>query len=157
MKPDGFFAFRGYNLIMATLLKKIASLAAVLLLSGFCFNGYAQSLKTIEELERKHQACLDSGINMFGCSKRFYFQMDSMLNIAYNALRSALPPEGKAALKEEQLAWLKKRDIYFKKQNASYRKNVKSGEWGPDMYMVVYDMDAEFVKERTINLFKRIK
>ena len=55
------------------------------------------------------------------------------------------------------MAWLKERDAYFKKQNDTFQQNLKSGEWGTDMYMVVYDENADFVKERAISLLKRIK
>lgn len=108
-------------------------------------------------LTERHQKCLDSGIDMLNCSKNFYLQMDSILNVVYNKLRRNLNPKEKEVLKKEQLSWLKDRDIFFKKQNIEFEKKFNGGEWGSDMYMITYQNDAEFVKKRVIFLMSQLK
>ncbi len=115
----------------------------------------AQTMKYMDSLADAHQACLDNGINMLGCSQRYYKTMDSILNIAYNKLKNTLTTEGQAALKQEQLKWLKKRDAHHAAELKEYRKNVDVGESGTDMFMIVYDNDAEFVRDRVIELINR--
>jgi len=115
----------------------------------------AQSLSIMSDLERQHQNCLDKGEDMLGCSRRYYLQMDSMLNMAYNNLRKKCSKQEKAKLKNEQISWLKKRDKYLKEQENEFQKEYKAKEWGSDMFMVVYDSDAEFIKERTLVLIRR--
>ncbi|MGC4104410.1 lysozyme inhibitor LprI family protein [Ferruginibacter sp.] len=117
----------------------------------------AQTEKTMEELYNKHQACLDSGVNMVGCSRDYYLQMDSMLNIAYNKLRSQLSETAKTTLRDEQRTWIKKRDIYFAKQDKRFQINLTKRIWGTDMIMITYDDKAKYVEERVLVLIKRIK
>lgn len=128
----------------------------LLLLLTFCSSDKNYQ-NVIERLSKEHQACLDTGVNMLGCSRKFYFEMDSMLNVVYREYRSSLTESGKKILKNEQLNWLKKRDEFFAKENKEYQKNIKSQEWGPDMYMIVYDNNADFVKERTLELITQMK
>ena len=92
---------------------------------------------------------------MLGCSKRYYLQADSLLNVAYSQLRSKMNATEKEALKEEQLIWLKKRDNYFRQQNEKFRRKFKEGEWGSDMAMITYSEQADFVKERVVELLKQ--
>ena len=94
---------------------------------------------------------------MLGCSKRYYYQMDSMLNVVYNKLKASLSQSKKDSLKKEQLNWLKKRDLYFEKQNKEFRYKFQSGEWGSDMAMITYDNQAEYVKDRVIILIKKLQ
>ena len=110
----------------------------------------------IERLSEKHQTCLDSGINMLGCSRKFYFEMDSMLNVVYKDYKSTLNEIEKENLKKEQRDWLKKRDDFLAKENKEYQKNIDTQKWGPDMYMIVYDNDANFVKKRIFELIDRM-
>ncbi len=117
---------------------------------------YAQTLSMISDLDRRHQNCLDKGQQMQSCSRLYYLQMDSVLNMAYNNLKLSLSSNDRLVLKKEEINWLKKRDKYFKNQVKEFQQKLKSGEWGPDMFMIVYDNDAEFIKERNIVLINRI-
>ena len=83
--------------------------------------------------------------------------MDSMLNAVYIKLKATLGARQKEALKNQQLAWIKKRDIYFKKQDKVFQKNYKKEEWGTDMEMITYDDKANFIKERVTILIRRLK
>lgn len=118
--------------------------------------GRTQTVEIVENMDTKHQTCLDSGIDMLGCSKSFYLQMDSMLNVVYHQLRATLGEKQKQALKNQQFKWIKKRDIYFKKQDNTFQKKYEKGEWGIDMEMISYDDKANFIKERVIVLIRRL-
>jgi len=117
----------------------------------------AQTLETITDLSNKHQICLDSGTHMLYCSRRYYTEMDSMLNLVYRNLRTRLSEKRKTELKTEQIKWLHKRDEDHKHTVKTYEKYVKSGEWGPEMYlMIYYDHDAEFIRKRVVELINRL-
>ncbi|MBI3883014.1 MAG: DUF1311 domain-containing protein [Sphingobacteriales bacterium] len=115
------------------------------------------TIKTVDNICKKDQDALDTGDDMLGTARKHYLRMDSVLNVAYNQLRKTLNPTEKEALKKEQLGWLKKRDTYFKKQENIFQHNIKTGEWGSDMYMVTYEEDADFVEARVRELIKRFK
>lgn len=129
----------------------------IILLLFIACNSKGNHELSIEQLSIKHQACLDSGVDMMGCSKTFYFEMDSMLNVVYNEYKMTLKPNERKALQTEQTEWLKKRDTFIDRENKAFQEKLETDEWGPDMYMIVYDNDAEFVKKRTIELIKRMK
>ena len=130
----------------------------------FCISltGIAQTEKTIDSLETQYQNCLDKGEYMFGCTKKFYSQIDSMLNVVYFKLRSTLDTTQKAKLKIEQKAWLIKRDTYFKKTLKEFKtKNPDNSPYGSafgaqDDAMFMYDDNAKFVKDRILTLIKRL-
>lgn len=128
-------------------------LTAYILLISFYSN--AQTLESVNKLADNHQKCLDAGVNMQGCSKLFYHEMDSLLNLAYFNLKNRLTESEKPSLKKEQRLWLKKRDRYFEDQEKTFQKNFKSGEWGSDMFVTVYYNDAQFVRKRVVELIKR--
>ncbi len=115
----------------------------------------AQTLDEVSILEHKHQICLDKGADMLGCSVRYYAQMDSVLNLAYSNLRSKIPLKEKDAFKAEQRDWFKKRDKYFKEEETGFKKQAQKEEWGSDMYMILYDKEADFVRRRVIELINR--
>ena len=75
-----------------------------------CLKGFSQTIKTIDSLQTRYQLCLDKGQNMLGCSKKNYFQIDSLLNIRYKKLRLTCDSVQKENLKDEQFEWLTKRD-----------------------------------------------
>ena len=118
----------------------------------------AQTLKTISDLESRHQRCLDEGINMRGCASDYYSNMDSLLNLAYNSLRKQLGEKEKANLKSEELEWIKNRDTHFKKliKDEEAEAEVKKKDWREMEYMMLYDAEASYVKERTVVLIKRM-
>lgn len=135
----------------------IKNMSFILLLLFFAKNCNSQTIKTIDSISNAFQKRLDTGVEMLKCTRDFYLQMDSMLNVVYNKLRTKLNTSEKDILKKEQLTWLKKRDVYFKKENQKFQQKFDSNEWGSDMYMIIYEEEAEFVKGRTIVLLKRIK
>ncbi|PWA06574.1 hypothetical protein [Flavobacterium psychrotolerans] len=111
----------------------------------------------IEQLSEKHQKCLDSGKNMMNCSRQFHFEMNHMLKIVLKECRISLNKTEQESLEREQLLWSKKREQYITEQNQEFNDKIKSEEWGQDMYMAVYQNDADFVKARVLELIKRMK
>lgn len=107
----------------------------VLLLAFFLFwsgSVSAQNLTDMNALDLSYKNCLDSGNNMSGCSQKYYFQVDSLLNVVYKSYRDDLNEHAKAALKKDQLKWLKIRDNYFENISAD-------GLEGNDARMLVID------------------
>jgi uncharacterized protein YecT (DUF1311 family) len=140
---------------MKTLFLFISIVAATFI----SINLHAQNGKTIVRIEEAEQACLDSGVNMLGCAKKFYFQMDSLLNVVYSNLRLTLDSSQKAVLKKEQQLWLIKRDAYFKKTFAVFKKK-NPDRWedtAQDDAMLMYESNSEFVKNRILYLMWKLK
>jgi uncharacterized protein YecT (DUF1311 family) len=111
-------------------------------------------MKTIDSLQTQYQLCLDKGQNMLGCSKVFYYQMDSLLNLRYKQLRLTCDSIQKENLKDEQLEWLSKRDKQFLKNQKQTNKEAKKEGYdvGQDEKMVLTDTNAMYVKQRVIEL-----
>ena len=147
------FGFKQNN--MSLVKKAVTTIVSVMFITvGIC---HAQTLAGVNDLAEKHQACLDEGKDMLGCTSRFYSQMDSLLNLAYNNLRKKMSEADKNALKIDQRDWLKKRDAYFKKQEQEVTKEMDApkSQWGEMQYMVLYDAEANFVKDRVTVLIRK--
>lgn len=129
---------------------KIIVMLSMVFLGSRCFG---QTTKTIDCLEDSYQACLDKGVNMLGCSKVFYQQMDSMLNSVYKKLRGQMSSSQSSKLKAEQIKWLAKRDQYFKNIKLAPEEEALEEE---DREMVIIDKKSSFVKERVIELLKKL-
>lgn len=119
-----------------------------------CLTGFAQTQKTIDSLETQYQTCLDKGQYMLGCSKLFYSQMDSLLNVRYKKLRSMCDSVQKENLKDEQLEWLSSRDKQFIQNQRQVNKEAKKDGYtgGQDETMILTDTNANYVKQRVIKL-----
>ena len=120
------------------------------------FSSQAQTLKELIDIDKKYKVCLDKGTNMLSCSQLYYNPMDSLLNVAYNKLRRPLDQSGKAALKNEQIKWLGKRDAYFKKVDKDYVAENSSGFAGNDSRMIAIDEKAQFVRKRVEELIEKL-
>jgi uncharacterized protein YecT (DUF1311 family) len=112
-----------------------------------------QTVKTMESLEDSYQACLDKGINMLDCSKTYFQQMDSMLNLVYKKRRKKMSPSQASNLKIEQLKWLSKRDKYFKEITLGPEEKALGEK---DREMVIMDKKADFVRDRVLELIKKL-
>lgn len=138
---------------------KVHQLLLVLAIITFtCSRSSGQKNTTIDKLEQEYTACLDKGKTMLGCARIFYRQMDSMLNVQYTKLRISCDQIQAKNLKEEQVAWLAKRDEYFKKTLAEFKKkNPGADPYGSsfgarDDAMIMFDNNATFVKSRVVAL-----
>ena len=117
----------------------------------------AQSVKPLEEINTRYQSCLDTGVDMSGCSKRHFQQIDSLLHVTYRYLKSGLGATEKETLKKEQLAWLEERKNFFRQENAILQKKSEAGEGGLDLAMISYDSKADFLRERLLVLLNWTK
>ena len=78
--------------------------------------------KTIQKLDTELQNCLDNTQNnMLNCTLEYYNKIDNQLNITYKKIKSKLSKTEQEKLKSKQLAWLKKRDLYFKAEKSLRR------------------------------------
>ena len=138
-------------------LTKINFIFATLFLFGlqYTFDAKAQSKATIAIIDSVYQNCLDQGENMLGCTQNYYAEMDSLLNVVYKKL-IIKHPEQKAAIKQEEIKWLKTRDEAFKKleNNTEYNKLLETV--GRDGVMMITDDEAKIVKERLFELINQL-
>lgn len=107
---------------------------------------------SLERIASRHQACLDSGVRMLDCATGYYATMDSLLNVVYVRLRRGLTADRKDALRKEQLDWLRRRDALGETVK---RENQRDGITGSDGWMIVYDRQAELIRDRILELLKR--
>lgn len=119
-------------------------------LSSPCFSQKRIHESDIKMIEKRYQSCLDKGSYMLSCSKGFYNEMDSCLNVAYKQLREKLDRPSKAALKREQLNWLNARDFKFQKIDGAILEEGQDGE------MFRQAEKADIVRERVLVLVTRI-
>jgi uncharacterized protein YecT (DUF1311 family) len=86
------------------------------------------------------------------CAFRFYDQMDSLLNVVYRRLYAGYGLTQQSRLKQQQRAWLKKRDEYFRRI-AKEKEELQGG----DAAMIKADKKAQFVRDRVVVLIRRDK
>jgi|GEM_PF-6115539 len=113
-----------------------AKYALLGLLLFACQNAFAQppaGLRTIiAGAETKCQACTDAGNNSFvDCELTHRKTVDSVLNVIYDRLKKQMNPNSFTVLKKDELAWIKKRDQYLRKeaidqQNDDVEASVKN-------------------------------
>ncbi|MFB9080852.1 lysozyme inhibitor LprI family protein [Flavobacterium procerum] len=129
--------------------------ALLVLLVLISLKSNSQTLETVYKLKSNYQKCLDKGIDMRGCSLKYYNQSDSLLNVAYNNLKSKISSKEQSKLKKEQVEWLKKRDQFFEKIYSDTKKEGHFKEGTQDFEMIVLDEEAKFVFGRVKELIKR--
>lgn len=132
-------------------MKTLFFLMILFLVVAFDTKADAQIKKTIDSLRAVEQSCLDKGIHMENCSCDYRQQMDSILNAVYNNIRSNLNSIQKEKLKDEEIAWLKKRSVDHKK---SYQESGSAGIQGDDAEMMACDKDAGTIEDRIYSVIK---
>jgi uncharacterized protein YecT (DUF1311 family) len=128
-------------------------LTVTLFLFFVSVHALAQTNDDVNMLQQRYQKCLDSGQAMRNCALVFFNQMDSLLNLAYNQLRSNSDSIQKNNLKDDQKDWLMSRDNYFKKTKADLKGKAKT--MTQDAEMMMHDKNAAFVKTRVLELIKK--
>ena len=118
------------------------------------FSSYSQENKAIQKLDTELQNCLDTGSGMLNCTQVYYNQIDDLLNVTYKKIRTSLKKSEHEKLKSQQLAWLKKRDQYFKKVQGETAKELDGDNSSQDYRMICIHKNALFVKDRIIELEK---
>jgi uncharacterized protein YecT (DUF1311 family) len=117
--------------------------------------GYCQSISDLDKLKSKEQTCLDRGVNMLGCNVQYLTELDSMLNLAYRALRLRLNELEKETLKKDEKKWLRERDAYFKKLREGFQRKFDEGDGGEVEQLEWYVGEEIFIEERVTSLIER--
>lgn len=119
------------------------------------FHSYSQENKAIQKLDTELQKCLDdTQNNMLNCTLEYYTKIDEQLNRTYKKIRTNLSKPEQEKLKTQQLAWLKKRDQYFKNVKAETAKELDGENASQDYRMICSHKNALFVRDRIIELEK---
>lgn len=119
------------------------------------FYSFSQENKTIQKLDTELQNCLDdTQNNMMNCTFEYYTKIDNLLNVTYKKIRSTLSKPEQEKLKSQQLAWLKKRDLYFKKVAAETSSDLDGDHSSQDYRMICSHENALFVENRIVELEK---
>ena len=119
------------------------------------FYSYSQENKAIQKLDTELQKCLDdTQNNMLNCTLDYYTKIDDQLNITYKKIRAILSKPEQEKLKNKQLAWLKKRDLHFKKVEAETAKELDGDNASQDYRMICSHENALFVRDRIMELEK---
>lgn len=127
----------------------------ILFLFIISFYSYSQENKTIQKLDTELQNCLDNTQNnMLNCTLEYYKKIDDQLNITYKKISATLSKPKHEKLKIQQLAWLKKRDLHFKKVAAKTASYLDGDHSSQDYRMICSQENALFVKDRVIELEK---
>lgn len=127
-----------------------AGLLTFLLNAGASF-GQQQYAQALTELEEKHQTCLDNEPDVMNCSKTYYKQVDSLLNVVYKSIKTNMSAEQKEGLKEAQMLWLKKRDAYFLTVPKEAKEEAE--DLSPAyVAAITWEKKAQFVSDRIIEL-----
>ncbi|MDR7372933.1 lysozyme inhibitor LprI family protein [Flavobacterium aquidurense] len=133
-------------------MNKILSFSLLVLIS---FYSYSQKNKTIEKVDIELQKCLDdTQNNMLNCTQVYYTKMDEQLNVTYKKIKNKLSKPEQDKLKNQQLAWLKKRDQYFIKVKTDTAKQLDGENSSQDYKMICAHENALFVRDRIIELEK---
>lgn len=129
-----------------------------LLIGCFVVNviGYAQTATVIDEMEAEHKQCLLVKEDSIVCSRRFFAQMDSMVNVVFNEVKLKASTKEKIALTEEQMSWTKKKGEFYKIQDETFVFNLKDGIWKKDMIRITYRQKADFALKRIRALLKKL-
>jgi hypothetical protein len=126
------------------------------------FVTFGQTRKVVDSLDGGYHECLDNGRHTFACAKKYYWQMDSLVNSFYHIVYNSLDTTKKLDFKKDEVEWLNKRDKYFKKTYLSFKKEnpyqepftkPKGAEYDA---MVMFDKNAKYVRERVIALAKML-
>ena len=130
---------------------KNTHLIFILFLIGL--NSHSQENKAIQKLDTELQKCLDdTQNNMLNCTLEYYTKIDDQLNVTYKKIRATLSQSDQEKLKTQQLAWLKKRDQYFKKVKIETAKDLDGENSSQDFRMICSHENALFVRDRIIEL-----
>ncbi len=117
----------------------------------------AQTAIVINDMELQHKDCLKIKPDSSNCSKIFLQQMDSMLSVVFNEVKTQIASEQKADVIKDQMSWSKKKAEFFKVQDETFVYNLKEEIWKKDMIRITYQQKAEFLLKRIKFLLKKIK
>ncbi len=110
----------------------------------------------IEDIESVHKSCLQIKFDSVACSRLYFFQLDSMVNIVFAKAKMTVSGDEKIALIKDQLSWAAKKETFYKRQDQNFLYNLQEGAWKKDMIRVTYEEKAEFLLKRIKLLLKKL-
>ena len=117
----------------------------------------AQTLHTIDSLQKKEQACLDGGYRQTTCIGIFRNEMDSIMQLAYQKLYGRANGAARAALQKDQMNWLEKQKANDNKIETEDREKYVKEEWGESaIRMFLFGSKTDFVRDRAKYLVKKL-
>lgn len=117
----------------------------------------AQTSIVINQMELQHKECLKIKPDSSNCSKLFLQQMDSMVSVVFNEVKTQIASDQKSDIIKDQMSWSKKKADFFKIQDETFVYNLKEEIWKKDMIRITYQQKAEFLLKRIKFLLKKIK
>jgi hypothetical protein len=117
---------------------------------------HAQTAEQIYQMEVSHKECLGIKPDSIACSRVFFYQMDSMVNVVYNKAKEDVSPDERSQFIKEQLSWAYRKESFFKKQDENFIFNLKEGTWKKEMIRIVYEQKADFLLKRIKSLLKHV-
>jgi hypothetical protein len=119
-----------------------------------------QTRKVVDSFDMKYHECIDNGRQTFSSSKKYYCQMDSLVNFFYHTIYNSLDTTKKVEFRKDEIEWLNRRDKYFKKTYLKFKKDnpyqepftkPKGAEYDA---MIMFDKNAKYVRDRVMALAK---
>ncbi len=118
---------------------------------------HAQLSKSIDEIEVQYKDCQRAKPDSTVCSRLYLSQIDSMLTVVFEKLKSQLSSEEKLSLLKDQASWSEKKGKFFKKEDENFVYNLKEGIWTKDMIRFSYQAKTAFVLKRIKTLLKQLQ
>jgi hypothetical protein len=111
----------------------------------------------VDSLFKDYKKCLDEGTAMYGCTKTFYREMDSLITINHTFLLQNAGNTPLDSIQKEQKEWLVLKEKTFATIDKDSEKDKAELGGGDDFYMIVLNEKAEFLKARNVALMEKMK
>ncbi|MBK9327721.1 MAG: hypothetical protein IPM95_00110 [Sphingobacteriales bacterium] len=112
------------------------------------------NLRYIDSIEFNFKKKYDSGENMLEDSRKHFLLLDSILKEVELNLKDCIKNEDTSYFRIDFRDWHIKKDSLIKNEQYIFDQKFKSGEWGSDMYMILYYNGADFIVKRIRFLLK---
>lgn len=114
---------------------------------------FRQDTARVEQKVRNMLSTDDTTFGMLEASRTLEIEYDNLLNKYYKILYNKLDDDGKKALKEAELNWIKFRDSE-KKLVAELHRNTYNESGGGTIWSVIYgNLSAQITRERVLELY----
>jgi hypothetical protein len=110
----------------------------------------------VDSLFKSYKKCLDEGTAMYGCTKIFYAEMDSLITVSHAVIIQNAGNTPLDSIQKEQKEWSALREKTFATIDKDSEKDKAELGAGDDFYMIVLDKKAEFLKARNVFLIEKM-
>lgn len=111
-------------------------------------NTYVDSI--VKDFHNKY----NSGENMLEDSRIHYFLVDSILNKVEASVKDCIKDKDTSFFINNNKNWHLQKDSLIEKEQYFFDENFRTGNWGSDMYMILYYNVADFIVKRIKSLLK---